>query len=184
MSRMIRTLALALLLAPAVHAADWRMDPAGSMLGFVGSAQGERFEGRFGEFQATIRFDPDDLGNARFDVSIALASADTANAERDETLRGSDFFFVRRHPEAHYHAERFRALGDGRYAADGELSLRGITRPVTLEFRWTAGEPAILEGEATLRRLDFDIGGGDWADLDMIANQVLVRTRLVLHRDE
>ncbi|MBB5015938.1 YceI family protein [Rehaibacterium terrae] len=181
---MIRTLALALLLACSAHAADWRMDPAASTLGFIGMTQGERFEGRFGEFQAAIRFDPDDLDHARFDVTIALASADTANAERDEALLGSDFFHVRRHPQAHYRAERFRALGDGRYAADGELSLRGITRPVTLEFRWTAGEPAILEGEATLRRLDFDIGGGDWADLDMIANEVQVRTRLALHRAE
>lgn len=178
---MIRALVLGLLLTPTTHAADWRMDADASTLGFSGTAQGERFDGRFGAFRARIRFDPDALDAARLDVTIALASADTANEERDEALHSSDFFFVRRHPEAHYRAERFRALGDGRFAADGELELRGIVRPVTLEFRWNAGTPTTLEGEARLQRLDFDVGGGDWADLDMIANEVSVRTRLVLH---
>lgn len=178
---MIRILALALLLAPAAHAGEWRMDPADSTLGFSGQAQGETFEGRFGEFTADIRFDPAAPDSARFYASIALASADTANAERDEALGGSDFFFVREHPQAHYRAERFRMLGDGRFAADGELVLRGAARPVTLEFRWTAGTPAILQGEARLRRLDFGVGGGDWADTDLIADEVVVRVRLALY---
>lgn len=180
---MIRTLPLLLLLtvAPA-HAADWVAAPDQSRLGFTGTAQGERFEGRFGRFEPQIRFDPTDLASARFEVRIEVASADTANAERDEALHSHDFFAVRRHPHATYVAETFRELGDGRYAADGELTLRGVTRPVTLEFSWTAnGEQAVLEGESVLKRLDFDVGGGEWADEEAVANEVQVRTRLLLH---
>src|SRR3546814_5760677 len=90
------------------------MDAAQSQLGFVGTVQGENFEGRFGTFSADIRFDPDALANSRFDVRIELASADSQNEERDSTLKGEDFFAVERMPQAHYHAERFRRLDDGR----------------------------------------------------------------------
>lgn len=168
------------------HARDWRADPERSTLGFEASAQGERFSGSFARFEPNIRFDPAELSTARFDVRIDLSSADTANSERDETLKGSDFFAVRSHPQARFLAERFRALDDGRYAADGQLTLRGLTRPVTLVFSWQSGTPAVVEGEALLEgnsqldRLDFELGTGDWADPDTIAHEVKVVTRLVL----
>ncbi|PKM06042.1 MAG: polyisoprenoid-binding protein [Gammaproteobacteria bacterium HGW-Gammaproteobacteria-4] len=132
---MIRIALFALLLPLSGIAADYHMDAAQSHLGFVGTVQGERFEGRFAAFTADIRFDPDALAESRFDVRIDLASADSRNEERDSALKGEDFFAVERLPQAHYHAERFRRLDDGRFVADGELTLRGITRPVSLGFR-------------------------------------------------
>lgn len=177
---MIRIALLALLLPLSGFAADYRMDAAQSQLGFVGTVQGESFEGRFAAFSADIRFDPEALADSRFDVRIDLASADSQNEERDSTLKGEDFFAVERLPQAHYRAERFRRLDDGRFVADGELTLRGVTRPVSLAFRWTPGDPARLQGEAELKRLDFGVGGGDWADEDTIANVVRVVTSLRL----
>lgn len=185
MNRLLPLL-LVLLSSVPLAARDWRMDPERSELGFSASAQGERFEGRFTRFEPAIRFDPDDLAGARFDVRIETASVDTANLERDDTLRSEDFFAVRKYPQARYLAESFRALDDGRYAADGSLTLRGLTRPVTLVFRWQQGTPAVIEGEALLtgetelNRLDFELGTGDWADPETIANEVRVFTRLVL----
>lgn len=170
--------------ATTAHAGDWRMDAQASTLGFVGSAQGEEFQGSFGTFDAEVRFAPDALQEARFDVAIDLRSADTRNAERDETLQSADFFRTRREPMARYVAERFRALEDGRYAADGELTLRGVTRPVTLEFSFSDGDPAVLEGEATLDRTQFEVGGGDWASDADIRHAVRVVTRLELHPAE
>lgn len=177
---MMRRVLLALLLPLSAFAADYHMDAAQSHLGFVGTVQGESFEGRFAAFSADIRFDPDALADSRFDVRIDLASADSQNEERDSTLKGEDFFAVERMPQAHYRAERFRRLDDGRFVADGELTLRGITHPVSLTFRWTPGNPAQLQGEAELKRLDFGVGGGEWADEDTIANAVRVVTSLHL----
>lgn len=171
---------LALALSP-LQAAEWRTDAETSQLGFTASAQGEQFQGTFGEFDARIRFDPDALGEARFEVDIDLRSADTRNAERDETLQSADFFRTRREPAARYIAESFRSLGDGRYAADGELTLRGVTQPATLEFSFDPGNPAILQGEATLDRMAFEVGGGEWEDASTIAHEVRVSTRLELH---
>jgi polyisoprenoid-binding protein YceI len=171
---------LALLLAAAgATAADYTAD-AGSTLGFRASYDGEGFEGRFGKFSPAIRFDPADLAQSRFDVRIDLSSAGTANADRDEMLLGPDFFDAGARPEARYVATRFRALGSDRYVAEGELTLRGIAQPVPLTFTWTPGAKPVLQGEAVLKRLAFEVGTGDWGDTGVMPDEVKVVTRLVL----
>lgn len=166
--------------SPAI-AADY-VQAAGSTLTFASRYQGEVFSGRFGNFRTRLSFDPQHLADARLDVLIALASAGTANEDRDETLQGPDFFHSSKFPQARYRASSFRHLGGDRYAADGTLSLRGVSRPVMLTFTWTPGAQPLLTGKATLNRLDFGIGAGEWADLSLIPNAVAVSTRLVLAR--
>jgi polyisoprenoid-binding protein YceI len=170
---------IALLSTSTAVAADWTLQ-AGSSLGFTASYQGEAFAGKFARFTPQIRFDPAKLADSRFDVRIALASASTNNNERDQLLMGADFFNSAKLPEARYTASKFRALGGNRYAADGTLSLRGVSKPVTLTFLWTPGANPLLVGEAVLKRLDFGVGSGDWTDLGLIPNEVKVSTRLVL----
>jgi len=174
-----RALVLALLASPAAMAA-WHADGKDSTLTFSGTSQGEAFKGLFKTFDATIDFDPGKLASSRFDVKITLASADTANSERDDTLHGKDFFDVAHSPVATYTATKFRSLGGGRYAADGMLTLRGISKPVTLNFTLTSGVIVNLMGDATVNRLDFNVGGGQWADTSQISNAVKVHTSLVL----
>lgn len=170
---------LALGFAGQAQAAAWRVLP-GSTLGFSGSYEGEPFEGRFARFTPRIEFDPARLSAARFEVSIQLASADTRNEERDELLLGSGFFNSAKSPTARYQATRFRALGGNRFVAEGTLSLNGISKPVALAFTWTPGATAVLDGHATVRRLDFAVGTGEWADLALLPNEVRVSTRLRL----
>lgn len=171
---------LALLLAAAgAHAADYTAR-AGSTLGFEGNYQGESFKGRFARFTPSIRFDPQDLAGARFDVRIQVASASTGDPDYDGEMLGASFLDSVASPEARYVATTFRALGGNRYVAEGELTLRGNTRKVPLTFTWTAGDAPVLEGEAVIRRLEFDVGGGDWADTEVIRDEVKVTTRLVL----
>lgn len=178
---MIRLAALSLLLATSLgaHAADWTTQP-GSTLGFSATYDGEAFAGSFTKFTPVIRFDPAQPTTGLFDVRIALASASTKNDERDETLRGADFFNAAKFAEGRYVASKFRALGGQRYAADGNLTLRGITKPVTLTFTWTPGAKPVLDGTAIVKRLDFQVGTGDWADVAVLPNEVKVKTHLVL----
>ena len=162
-------------------ATNWNTDSTASTLNFSGTVEGEGFTGQFKDFTAKITFDPADLANSTFDVNIALASADSANAERDETLQGSDFFDTAKTPQASYIATTFRDLGDGKFAADGTLMLRGIAKPVTLEFSWASdGANATLDGKAIVNRLDFNVGGGDWADASTIGHEIGVSTTLKL----
>lgn len=165
--------------ATAAPAADYDAQP-GSKLGFTATYMDEAFEGSFARFTPVIRFDPSDLAGSRFDVRIVLASAGTQNAERDEMLLGSEFFDASGVPEARYVATRFRALGGNRFVAEGTLSLRGVSKPVPLTFTWTPGARPVLAGTATVSRLAFKVGTGDWTDTELLPDAVKVSTRLVL----
>ena len=174
-------LALASLLlasAPAM-AADYVQAP-GSTLVFASNYQGETFTGKFGSFTTTMSFDPKQLATSKLDVAIQLAGTQTGNKDRDDTLVSADFFNVGKFAQARYTATKFRALGGNQYAADGTLSLRGASKPVTLTFTWTPGAQPVLTGKATVKRLDFGIGGGDWADTSTIPNDVAISTKVVL----
>lgn len=164
---------------PAASAAPSYSQGAGSSLGFASSYDGESFEGRFARFNAAIAFDPA-TATGRFDVVIELGSANTENEERDEVLLDAEFFNAAAMPQARYTATRFRKLGDGRFVAEGTLSLRGVTQAVPLTFRWTQGAAPVLEGSATVPRLAFKVGTGDWADLELMPDAVRVTTKLVL----
>lgn len=171
----------ALLLATAgqAAAADYVQAP-GSTLVFASNYQGETFTGRFGSFTTTMRFDPKQLATSQLDVAIQLAGTQTGNKDRDDTLVSADFFNVGKFAQARYTATKFRALGGNQYAADGTLTLRGASKPVTLTFTWTPGAQPVLTGKATVKRLDFGVGGGDWADTSTIPNEVAISTKVVL----
>lgn len=163
--------------APA-FAADYVQAP-GSNLVFASKYDGEVFTGKFSGFTTTLSFDPAKLATSKLDVLIPLASAKTGNDDRDSTLSGSDFFNVGKFAQARYTATKFRSLGGNQYAADGQLTLRGVSKPVTLTFTWTPGTQPVLNGKATVKRLDFGVGGGDWTDTKSIPNEVAVSTRVV-----
>lgn len=170
------TLAAALAAAPTASAADYVQ--TGGALTFATAYQGETFAGSFPSFRTTMSFDPERPGQARLDVVIPLADVDTGLSDRDDTLRGSAFFNVGRFAEARYTAEGFTHLGGDRYSTDGVLELRGISKPVTLEFTLSSGSRPELAGKARVSRLAFDVGGGSWADLSIIPDEVAVSARV------
>ena len=177
MSRKALLLLLALLSAPA-FAADYSQ-AGGSSLAFAGKYQGEVFTGRFPGFSTKFSFDPKRLAGSKLEVTIPLSTASTGNADYDGELLGASFFNAAKFPQAKYTATKFRALGGNRYAADGILSLRGVDKPVTLEFTWTPGAKPVLSGKATVKRLEFGVGGGDWADTALIPDAIAISTKVV-----
>lgn len=171
--------ALVAMMAGPVMAADYVQAP-GSTLAFASQYDGETFTGSFPGFSTKLSFDPAQLANARLEVTIPLANAKSGNADRDSTLQSADFFDVAKYAQARYTASKFRSLGGNQYAADGTLSLRGVSKPVTLNFTWTPGAKPVLSGKATVKRLDFGVGSGDWADTSAIPNEVAISTKVVL----
>ncbi|MEO5566228.1 MAG: YceI family protein [Luteimonas sp.] len=171
-------LVLAFAISPAL-AADYVQAP-GSSLAFAGKYQGEVFTGSFPAFTSTLSFDPADLASARLDVVIPLMGATTGNTDYDAQMLGDGFLAITKFPQARYTATTFRNLGNQQYAAVGMLSLHGFQKPVTLTFTWTPGASPLLVGSATVRRLDFGVGAGDWADTSLIPDDIAVSTRLRL----
>ena len=169
---------VALMASAPASAADYVQD-AGSTLVFATKYDGEVFTGTFPGFSTRLSFDPADLPSGKLDVTIPLAGAKTGNDDRDAALQGSDFFDVAKFAQAHYSATKFRSLGGNQYAADGTLDLRGVSKPVTLTFTWTPGTAPVLSGKATVKRLEFGVGGGDWSDTGSLPNEVAVSTKVV-----
>jgi polyisoprenoid-binding protein YceI len=178
---MKRLLLLAALALPgAAGATDYAVQQGASTLGFGDTFQGQGFDGRFGKWTAAISYDPADLAASRFDVTVDLASARTGDDDRDGALPGPDFFDTAKYPQAHFVTTGFRSVG-GKVVADGQLTLRGVTKPVSLavDFKPQGGH-ATLDVSATLKRLDFDVGGGQYADTSVIGADVKVSAHLVL----
>lgn len=172
-------LLLTLLCCNLAIAADYTVKD-GSRLGFVGTLQGEEFQGRFNRFEAIIRYDPAQLDDSKFDVTVDLSSADTGDSERDVLLPDQEFFNVAAHPKARFVTSKFRQSGD-KVIAEGTLSMKGISNPVELEVSFTANATGgILDVEAILNRLEFQIGTGDYADTSTIGDEVRVRAHLLL----
>ena len=177
----VRPLLLACALAVAsfgAFAGDWTQ-AAGSKLEFAGTYQGDPFSGGFPGFATRMRFDPAQLAGARLDVVIPMVNATTGTEDYDTEMRGSAFFDSAKFPQARYTATKFRALGGNRFAADGTLSLHGVDKPVTLTFTWTAGAKPVLDGKATVKRLAFGVGAGEWADTSLLPDDITVTTRVV-----
>lgn len=162
-------------------AQTWRVDPAHSTLTFTNTYQTVEYTGSFRRFTAAIDYDPGDLAHAKFDVTVDVASLDTQNSERDHAALGADFFTTAKFPKAHFVTTAFRKTADGTVLADGTLTLHGITKPVTLTVRFAPhGSTATLDVTAQLKRLDFNIGTGQWADPSMIGDGVTVHGHLLL----
>lgn len=149
--------------------ADWTV-ASGGRLGFTARWNGEAVDGRFDRWRAAIRFSPDELAKSTIRVTVDLASADTGDGQRDDSLKSSDFFDVGSHPSAVFTARDIRHLGGDRYEARGTLDLRGASKPATLSFTLRIdGDRARVAGTARIDRTAFGVGQGEWAATDAIA---------------
>ena len=171
---------LALALPCVASAADYTVQPAASTLGFSDTFQGETFQGHFGQWTAAISYDAADLAASKFDVEVVLASVKTGDNDRDTALPGADFFDVTKFPKAHFVTTGFHQKG-AKVTADGNLTLRGVTKPVSLDVTFKPqGKNATLDVAGTVKRLDFGVGGGDYADTSVIGANVKISAHLQL----
>lgn len=170
----------ALLLASGAGAGTWAGDAATGKLAFTATQAGARFTGRFTSFHVDFDFDAAEPARGRLHVTVATASADTQDDDRDGILRSRDFFWSERHPEAAYHADGFEQDGQG-WLARGTLTLRGVTQPVVVRFTAVPEKDHLaMRGSATLRRLAFGVGQGDWASTEWIGDEVGIAFELSL----
>jgi polyisoprenoid-binding protein YceI len=173
-------LLLALALPCAAAATDYAVQPATSTLGFSGTFQGASFNGQFGQWTAAISYDAAKLATSKFDVMVTLASVKTGDKDRDGALPGSDFFNVAKFPQAHFITTGFHQNG-AQVIADGTLTLRGVTKPVSLNVTFKPqGSRATLDVTGTVKRLDFGVGTGDYADTSVIGADVKINAHLQL----
>ncbi|HEX6860596.1 MAG TPA: YceI family protein [Caulobacteraceae bacterium] len=153
----------------------WTVDKAASTVAFASTFDGQPVSGGFRRWDAQIRFDPKDLANSSARVSIDTGSAVTGDADRDAALPDAPFFWAAKYPTATFVTQSFKALGGDRYAAVGDLTIKGVTRPLTLPFTLViTGDTAKMNAVADLNRLAFGVGTGEWKATDLIPANVKV----------
>lgn len=160
----------------------WIVDHEASRLGFT-AFQGGAFQGRFTDWQADIRFSPDALDASAVTVTVNVASIETGSDDRDETATEEPWFDTADHPRATFAADTFRALGDGRYEAVGDLAMKGISREVVLPFALDIdGDAARVEGGLSIDRTGWNLGTGDFSTEEIVGFEVRIEVELVAER--
>jgi polyisoprenoid-binding protein YceI len=146
-------------------AGTWTIDSAHTRIGFVARhAMVTKVRGGFNEFEGVATVDSEDVARSSAAVTIKAASIDTRNAQRDEHLRSNDFLALEEHPEIRFVSTEVRPTGPTSLAVTGDLTVRGVTRPITVpfEFEGAATDPfgnlrAGFEGSVAINRKDYGI---------------------------
>ncbi len=144
---------------------SWSIDPVHTHVGFSARhMMVTTVRGQFKQYRGTVNLDPADLTRSTFEGEIDVASIDTANSQRDDHLRTSDFFDAPNHPKITFKSTRIESKGDGEYIVHGDITIRGVTKPLALdvEFHGTSKNPwgktvAGLSARATVNRKDFGV---------------------------
>jgi polyisoprenoid-binding protein YceI len=146
-------------------ATQWRIDAAHSAVGFAVKHMGiSTVRGRFATYDGVIETGPG-LALRRIDVTIEPASIATGVDRRDNHLRSPDFFDVANHPTMRFVSTRVAAESATRFQVAGNLTMRGVTRPVTLTVETLGGAVRDMEGKqrtggtavATINRKDWGL---------------------------
>ncbi len=186
MKPLLPALALAFAMAAPAWAAPapaWTVDKAASKVAFASSFDGGAFTGSFRRWDAVIRFDPANLAGSSVTATFDMASAVTGEATRDQALLEPDWFSTKAFPKATFTASSFKALGGGRYQAIGTLTIRGVTKPLTLPFSLViTGDTARMTSSVGLNRLAFGVGQGDWKTTEVVPGTVTVNISLTAKR--
>jgi polyisoprenoid-binding protein YceI len=143
----------------------FEFDTTHSTVGFmVRHLMVSKVRGAFTRWGGTLAFDESAPEKAELDVSIDAASIDTHEKQRDDHLRSADFFDAANHPALTFRAKGAKPAGEGRYTVQGELTIRGTTRPVTLEVEYNGrakdpwgGERVAFEARTSINRKDFGL---------------------------
>lgn len=166
---------------PATAALAQQVIPAQSDISFTSRQMGVPVDGRFSRWSAQIRFDPRQPAAGQVAFTIDTGSAGFGSPETDAEVPKPSWFHVARFPQATFQSTAIKPTGAGRYEVSGKLTLKGVSRdvvvPVTLA---QSGAQTTATGSFHLKRLDFHIGDGEWADTSMVANEVLVKFKLAL----
>lgn len=137
-------------------------------------------DGGFKRFGGRINFDPAKPALAKAEIDIELASIDTGSEEGNDEVAGKLWFNTKQFPVARFVSTSIKPLGNNRFEVAGKMSIKGRTldtrTPVT--FR-QEGNLGVFEGSFVLKRGDYGIGEGMWADYGTVANEVQIKFRLV-----
>jgi len=153
----------ALTLAGAAHATSWLIDPAHSSVGFSVRHIFAKVPGSFDKFSGSIEYDPANPTAASVKVDIDPASINTKTQKRDDHLRSADFFDVAKFPTMSFQSTKVTKGEGNALSVEGNLTMHGVTKPVTLAVTFLGAGPAFggqragFEATTKINRQDFGV---------------------------
>ena len=139
--------------------------------------------GKFKKFAAQISFDAAKAESTKANIDVDINSIDLGDENWNRDVLGASWFNGKQFPKAVFIVTSARALGGGRFEAPGKFTLKGSTKDVIATFSAKADAGGtLLEGMVPLKRNDFKIGDGSWADTTVVADEVAVRFKVYLKK--
>lgn len=166
---------------------DYTIDPAHTRIGFQARhAMVTKVRGQFLDFEGGFHLDPSNPDESSAHLTIQAKSLTTGNKQRDEHLRSNDFFAMEQYPEIKFNSTKVEKTDDENLRLTGDLTIRGVTRPVTVDFEYLGaavdpwGNLRIgFEGKTTINRKDW---GVNW-NAALEAGGVLVSEKVTIELD-
>lgn len=170
---------LLLLIGLPTQAATWILDPADSRVVFKYFYGSDPYEAEFKNVEAIFEIDPMSPGTCNFSVTIPIADIDVDSPEVLDYLLDYELLDVDQFPTATFKAEKCRLQSLNSFVSDGTLTIRDQTRPISFPFKLdveiSGGRVRFhLTSEVTIKRLEYGIGQGYWANTAEIPNDVII----------
>ncbi|WP_445177861.1 YceI family protein [Pseudomonas sp. McL0111] len=178
--RLLLAVACCLIVLPVAQAVEYtRVNTTASQISFTYNQMGSRMYGTFGKFDATLDFDTDNLANARTTLHIDLNSIDAGSEDANTELVKPAWFDTEKYPLAVFESTRVTKDKDNHYLIAGKLTVKGITREVQVPVELKPDNAiGIFDGELVLKRDDFGLGAGEWADT-VVSKDIAIRFKVV-----
>ncbi|MGN6268724.1 MAG: YceI family protein [Sphingomonas sp.] len=161
-------------------AGTYQVDPGHTQVLFtIGHLGFSEYTGMFVEPSGTLVLDPANAANDKVDVTFPIAKVRTTVAALDEHLQTPDFFDAAKYPTAHFVSTKVTKTGDGAATIDGNLTLHGVTRPISLDTRFVGAGKMVMgppkpnigfAATTTIKRSDFGLGYG----VPLVSDDVLL----------
>ena len=186
----IFALSISSIAAVQMAATSWTVDDSHSSVTFEVRHFFAKIPGEFKDFDATINFDPESLGDSKIDVTIPIASINTDNERRDGHLQTADFFEAETYPNMTFTSKTIEKTGENTYVAKGTLTIKDVSKDFELPFTVLGmmdhpmRENAVVAGissEFQILRNDYGVGTGDYVSDAVIGNEVDVTINLELN---
>jgi len=178
-------LALAVLAPCNVFARTYTLAPANTTIQFKVKNFGIMYvKGSFEKFKGTVDIDEADITKSTVDVSIDIASINTGINKRDDDLRSTNFFEVAKFPTMKFVSTAVEKMGSDKLKLSGNLTIKGITKPVVLTVEEPSGETTGSRSDfaraasATINRQDFGISYGS-----LIGDEVFITINTQLNKE-
>lgn len=162
------------------EAAPLKVDAAKSSVSAVFKQMGVAVDARFTRFNAQIDFDAASPDASKASVDIDVSSFDLGDPDYNREVLKKEWFNSAQFPKSSFVSSKIRANGPGKLEVSGKLTIKGKTAEVSFPMTVKKeGAVQVFEGSLPIKRLAFNIGEGEWKDTSMVADEVIIKFRVL-----